>query len=179
MGKVGRPLIDEAGKKYGCWTVLEQVGGPNHWLCRCECGTEKRIPGGNLRSGMSTNCGCVPTGTTLPPGVAAFNRLLRGWKAGAKSRGYKWKLSKEQAEYLSKQPCHYCGKEPEQEAHNGRGHSVYLYNGLDRVDNDKGYFLGNIVPCCKTCNYAKRDMSIDKFEDWFQAVHKHYFLGEL
>ena len=29
------------------------------WWCRCECGTERWVPAGDLRNGKSSNCGCV------------------------------------------------------------------------------------------------------------------------
>lgn len=35
--------------------------------------------------------------------------------------------------------------------------------GLDRIDNKQGYVLGNIVPCCKFCNYMKREMTKEAF----------------
>lgn len=44
------------------WTVLEERekhGQQKYWLCQCECGTIKEVQGGHLRSGASTNCGCV------------------------------------------------------------------------------------------------------------------------
>jgi len=45
------------------WTIL---AGPfvNHsvqkteYLCRCKCGTERRVRENNLKTGTSTNCGC-------------------------------------------------------------------------------------------------------------------------
>jgi hypothetical protein len=53
-------LPDEMpGKKFGKWTVLERVKHrPTHWyyLCRCECGLEKIIAGGELRRGRTTQC---------------------------------------------------------------------------------------------------------------------------
>lgn len=42
---------------YGKWTVIEETG--LRWLCRCECGTERRVVRSDLWSGRSTNCGCV------------------------------------------------------------------------------------------------------------------------
>ena len=179
-------LIEEKpGARYGHWTVLERAqvtksaSGPNpaFWVCKCDCGTEKAVRGGKLRSGDSQSCGCV---RTLPEGAASFNRLLAGWKAAAKRRGYEWQLSREQVHFLTQQPCHYCGVEPRQvtAAHGNTCNGGYLYNGFDRVDNGEGYSPENVVPCCMRCNYAKREMSIDEFEDWFRAVHRHYFLGE-
>lgn len=53
-------IIDMTGQQYGKWLVLN-IGTkrhPTHWLCRCECGTIRDIPRGNLIRGMTTNCGC-------------------------------------------------------------------------------------------------------------------------
>jgi hypothetical protein len=37
----------------------------------------------------------------------------------------------------------------------------YVYNGIDRLDNTKGYTIDNIVPCCYKCNVLKKDFTID------------------
>lgn len=39
----------------------------------------------------------------------------------------------------------------------------YWYNGVDRVDNTKGYTLENCVTCCAEANYAKRALSYADF----------------
>ena len=49
----------------------------------------------------------------------------------------------------------------------------YTYNGMDRVDNAKGYVLGNVVPCCHTCNFAKRGMATNEFVAWVTLVSNH------
>jgi len=50
------------GKQFGYWLVLRRDGkdkyGNAMWLCRCVCGTERRVLVGDLRRGMSRNCGC-------------------------------------------------------------------------------------------------------------------------
>src|SRR5689334_2110392 len=53
--------IDLTGMRFGKWTVIGRSVGPapQKWLCRCDCGTEKSVLGGNLRYGKSTSCGCV------------------------------------------------------------------------------------------------------------------------
>jgi hypothetical protein len=49
------------GQSFGILTVLrwdhKAGNGVSYWLCRCVCGTEKRIAGCNLRAGQ-TSCGC-------------------------------------------------------------------------------------------------------------------------
>jgi len=57
-----------------------------------------------------------------------------------------WSITISEWKELRKLPCEYCGG-PRSE--NGVG--------LDRKDNSKGYSIGNVAPCCPTCNYVKRD----------------------
>lgn len=44
---------------FGWWVVLNtKPGKAKHWLCRCQCGTEKLVQSQSLREGKSTSCGC-------------------------------------------------------------------------------------------------------------------------
>jgi 5-methylcytosine-specific restriction endonuclease McrA len=36
-----------------------------------------------------------------------------------------------------------------------RTYFTFLYSGIDRKDNEKGYTEENCVPCCKRCNGIK------------------------
>jgi hypothetical protein len=47
---------------------------------------------------------------------------------------------------------------------------AFLHNGIDRLDNALGYTTANSVPCCKPCNQAKNDRSVDEFRDWACAL---------
>jgi len=38
------------------------------------------------------------------------------------------------------------------------------------VDSSLGYVLGNVVPCCSTCNFAKRDMAYQEFLAWLDRL---------
>lgn len=56
-------LVDLTGAHFGMWQVLrrsseQRKGRGVLWWARCDCGTERSVAGGNLRSGISTNCGC-------------------------------------------------------------------------------------------------------------------------
>jgi hypothetical protein len=53
--------LNLTGQKFGRWLVLERVenvNGYHHWMCRCDCGTEKIVDGYSLTKGHSTSCGC-------------------------------------------------------------------------------------------------------------------------
>ncbi len=59
-------------------------------------------------------------------------------------------------------PCYYCGAKIE---------SI----GLDRMDNDLGYTTDNIVPCCTTCNYLKKNLfDSDGFIDHCSKIAKKH-----
>lgn len=49
-------FIDLAGQKFGKLTVIEICEDRKHWKCRCDCGRETNVFGGNLRDGKSTQC---------------------------------------------------------------------------------------------------------------------------
>ncbi len=59
---MGRISPNIAGQRYGSWTALHRdgyiYGKQVAWICRCECGTVRRLGGSNLRRGETTNCGC-------------------------------------------------------------------------------------------------------------------------
>ena len=58
-----RRLKIQCGMRFSRWTVLRR--GPNasnrqpQWYVRCDCGQERLVHGGNLRSGVSRSCGCL------------------------------------------------------------------------------------------------------------------------
>ena len=48
------------GKRFGTWTVISRHGRDAalkvRWLCRCDCGNESVVQGGNLLAERSTRC---------------------------------------------------------------------------------------------------------------------------
>lgn len=54
---------DLTGKRFGRLVVLKKTEKRTSnrgviWLCRCDCGNEKEIPGETLKRGESVSCGC-------------------------------------------------------------------------------------------------------------------------
>lgn len=62
----------------------------------------------------------------------------------AKTRGLSFDLTFDEFKTLRKNPCHYCG-----------GALPETTGGLDRIDNSIGYEHGNVLPCCKDCNFHR------------------------
>ena len=115
---------------------------------------------------MSSKKKGKPPGNMLPYGEAAKRALFSRMKASAKTRNLMFTLTFEEFLVFTSECCEYCGERPKQKCQPKEANGYYLYNGLDRQDNTKGYVPGNIVPCCGTCNYAKADRSVKDFLAW-------------
>lgn len=134
--------INMVGWRFGRLTVIGFDGLDNRgaalWRCRCDCGTERTIRGGRLRSGTSKSCGCLRKELMTTHG-GTNTRLYNIWEA---MRG------------RCNNPNNKCYKD-----YGGRGITVCdewksdftafrdwaLQHGyqddlsIDRIDNDKGY----------------------------------------
>jgi hypothetical protein len=75
-------------------------------------------------------------------------RIFTVYKKGAKSRGIIFDIEKDYFIKFINKPCRYCGENA---------------IGVDRIDNKKGYVVGNIGPCCKWCNRMKMDHDEQEF----------------
>ena len=64
-----------------------------------------------------------------------------------------------------------CGVKPSQTDNYLKKHDFY-YNGIDRIDNTKGYLSDNCVSCCSHCNTAKMQMTYEDFRKWVTAVYE-------
>jgi len=95
------------------------------------------------------------------------------YKYAAKTRDLVWALSDDEVRSIAAKVCHYCGREPGQTLRHinwSPTRKSVLYNGIDRVDNFRGYEADNVVPCCVLCNRAKRDMTQEDFLSWVKQV---------
>lgn len=172
--------IELAGKTFGRLYVVEYARCKNevpYWLCRCVCGTVKEIDGQCLRSGKTVSCGCYRKENSvrvnsLPVGECAFNMLFNNYKGRARRRAQEFSLTKEEFSKLTKSMCTYCGVLPSQILNTFKSNRPYIYNGVDRVNSNEGYTNINSVPCCKTCNNAKMDLTLEAFMQWIDRLVK-------
>jgi len=181
--RLGSRLIDEIGNVYGRLTVIGRADNAStpstpvgfvRWHCRCECGKITVVHASALRSGASQSCGCyLMDKISLPKGEAALNKLMCVYKRRARKRGLEWRLSKQEFTQLTSQACYYCGIEPSTIWDTPETNGTYTYNGIDRVDNSKGYIPDNCVSCCMYCNKAKLDRSVPEFLAWVERIHTH------
>lgn len=61
--RLGNGLIDLTNQKFGKLTVIkrfeENFRNRPQWLCQCDCGNLKIVPGEYLRQGYTKSCGCL------------------------------------------------------------------------------------------------------------------------
>lgn len=76
------------------------------------------------------------------------------YKYRANKKNIEFRLTKKSFNKIISKDCFYC-KTPKA-------------GGIDRYNNNKGYYHGNIIPCCWNCNRAKSSMSIIEFEDYLE-----------
>lgn len=182
--KVRKDWKDLTGQKFGLLKVISfshrksfsRRGYHYYWNCVCECGGSCTPTSNALRAGHSTSCGCLLKLSNKKNKEISLTeqraRTLRfnNYKNQAKERGYNWELSKEFCYEIFKKDCHYCGEPPSNRLK--AKNSIFIYNGIDRVDNTIGYKEDNVVPCCAFCNWSKNNYTLQEFLSWVKKVHE-------
>jgi len=177
---VEKKVINMVGKKFGRLNVIKRAGNDKwnnaSWFCKCKCGKEKIISGTNLRRGYVKSCGCWnKERLRLKPKLASMRYKIAEYKKSAKERGYKYKLTEEQFANITQQDCYYCGAKPNNASKYSENNGIYIYNGIDRVDNNGGYTVDNVVSCCTRCNYAKKNFTLQDYKDWIKKSYIKMF----
>lgn len=73
------------------------------------------------------------------------------YRARARHKKLEFELSEIDFALLISSPCFYCSE-------------IQLsFNGVDRVDSDKGYTMDNSVSCCSQCNRMKQIFTKESF----------------
>lgn len=143
--RFGTPRADITGKTFGKLTVLEWAGR-SRWACVCECGKTAQVLTANLKRGNTSSCGCV-----------------RNIKSSARNTVHGLSSTLAYKTWLSvRRRCREVNY-PSYTTYGARGidmhqpwfESVATFvqevgqppsdnHTLDRIDNSKGYFPGNV-----------------------------------
>lgn len=167
------------GERFGVLTVTSKKYMPKDHThsghdCRCDCGKVKFVPPSNLLNGHTKSCGCRLRYYTEDEIIShGVKRVFSTYKCSAKKRGLEFSLTKEVLKGLILSPCHYCGELGTNKITQNKG-EVFIYTGIDRVDNDLGYTPENTVSCCTVCNKGKLKMSEREFFSWIKRIYLRY-----
>lgn len=149
--------------------------------CRCDCGNEKWVRKDYLEKGSTLSCGCLCKDLAREKGRAQrtekgyLNWLYGEKRRTCKERDISLELSFDEFSLLVQQKCYYCGDPPiisQSKSHGVVGIQVPI-NTIDRVDSQKSYIIHNCVPCCRTCNVMKFDLSSSVFTDKIKQIVQH------
>lgn len=153
--------------------------------CSCICGKVVYKTGACIRNYPNSSCGCMRgMWQNIGEKQALRNSVYLAYKTNASKKKLDFFLTKEEAFFLFKEPCFYCGRKDYNKSktrkRKGRKElkdrlEIYSYNGIDRIDNSIGYTKDNCVACCKICNISKSDLSLEEFKNWLETAYRWTF----
>lgn len=170
------------GKEYNFLTVLEviQKSKKSLFLCKCVCGNEKTYIAADVIQEGTKSCGCKRKDLFRESRTITYKekfkfpvekKMFSSYKSQCKVAKKEFLLNFEEFKNLVNNNCYYCGEYPSKDRFIGNKSIKKSLNGIDRVDNNKGYIISNCVSCCTTCNFMKKTL---KKEDFLNQVVKIY-----
>lgn len=153
-------------------------------LVQCRCKKLLEVQLTNIRNGNSICCGKTPCRTNKLKGrrskETSYKALLYSYKKHARERNLSFELTYDEFKNMLSKNCIYCKAEPfaiyqilDSNTKSVRAGIPIKYNGIDRLDSQKGYTVQNTVSCCKICNRAKSDLPLAEFLKWIDTVYKN------
>lgn len=141
----------------------------------CRCGVKSVCMASSLIKGRSRGCrSCarkrIRTDDQLK--ITSINDIYRDYKDSARIRGYEFKLSIEEFREFIFKNCFYCNSIPANIKKNK--HTITMYNGIDRLDNNIGYLRDNCLTCCSICNTMKLDYPATDFLEHMKKIFKFH-----
>ena len=161
----GNNIVDVTGQRFGLWVVIGRVSAPEHlqaynkhklawWLCRCDCGTEKVFRSQSLRNDRLNpnyvkSCGCLhPHKQRRKQHKLSNTREYITWGKMRKRCDIPSPSGNPvYAKYVAR-GMHEEWKTNFQAFYDYLQETIGLHPGegwsLDRINNDVGYFPGNL-----------------------------------
>lgn len=182
--RFGRLIVE----KFDSWYIYYNGQRKSaRWKCVCQCGKEIVTSSSSLIRGMSQSCGCLRRELLQEllrkkAGQRSLNTIFRDYKYNANKRQIDFNLGQSSFNDLISKNCYYCASPPSNiKTTPAKGMSKQWiedckihYNGIDRLNNTIGYTTSNVVPCCKICNYSKKNLSLSDFELWIKNVYNNF-----
>lgn len=178
--------LDLTNQVFNMWTVLSIANSKKtpsgqtktFWKCQCKCGVVKDVYTDSLKSGKSQSCGCIKTDKRKPYGLSARRDIFCTYRSKCKRNKIDFNLTEDEFNKIISKNCYYCDKKPSNIMKKKSLYGGYVYNGIDRVNNNLGYTLENTVTSCKNCNLAKRQLTQTEFFDMVKRIYEGHLINE-
>ena len=167
-GQQAAKTLDEkyVNKKFGVLYVIEftyKIKYRKFYKCKCSrCNNFTNVRSDHLLK-LPKSCGnCV---NSLQKEIAdikykelrKYKNIFNSYKSNANSRNIKFDLTLNDVVNLVDSNCYYCNDIDSK--------------GIDRMNNDKHYYIDNCVACCQFCNTMKNNYTI---KETFEKVKNIY-----
>ncbi len=136
------------------------------FLCQCSALLKRRS-----NSTSKITCGKCKEAKTSFDSIIPLRAVYKRYEASAWQRELSFDLEFNDFIELVLSNCVYCSAGLSNRYKHRKG--TLEYNGIDRVDNKVGYQLHNSASCCRTCNTAKMEKSVEEFTAWAKRVARN------
>lgn len=89
-----------------------------------------------------------------------YKNIYNSYKGNAKYKNRNFELTLDDIILLVNSNCYYCGDENSK--------------GIDRIDNNIGYTIENVLPCCKMCNQMKHMFTKEIFLNKIKLIYEKH-----
>lgn len=181
------PKENNIGERYGSLVVIDIDGKKNtsgtlYRKCLCDCGKEKYVTLGNLKSGNVSSCGCLKMrqGKDHPLWRGHGGISKRYWsrtKRNAANRNIEFAITIEemwQQWLMQEGKCKLTGEQLL--LHTCKGNNTTA--SLDRIDSSRGYTKNNIQWVHKDIQKMKTDFNNEFFIKMCHKVAKRSQLND-
>ncbi len=165
-------FCDITGQRFFRFIVIEFLGRRNNgnslWLCKCDCGRETQNDLSTLKEGKAKSCGKCQWRGDMPQEF--WTQLIKS----AEKRNYEFNLTKDYIWSLFEQQNGICKLSGLPVGFGNRSIKTNKKRtttaSLDRIDNNKGYIIGNVQWVHKDINKMRREFTIEYYKEMCQAV---------
>ena len=176
------------GSHIGNWEVISERFKEDRIYkntCKCICGTIRNVPSWHLNNNKSKGCGCTNIiGRFRSQCVGDLSKsYYNRFKTGREKKGlifdsnitmeYLWNLFLEQNKKCALSGLELILNPRWSQQNKGRMENVQTAS-IDRIDNTKGYILGNVQWVHKQVNFMKGSLSENKFIEYCNLIVKNY-----
>lgn len=177
-----KSLLGYTYKPYGKTTIHEPV-----YSLLCDCNKVVTLRRLDFKYGNTKSCGCLrkdivyekhSNNRSISDIIFYKTQIMNSYIRKANSKDREFELTYQQFDNFISGNCEYCGTPPTNQYTYKKKDVSLPYNGVDRLDPNKGYTLSNCVSCCKICNFLKGSLNKEEFLNQVKSISSHCGLSQ-